>query len=281
VINWQGQEDDLLEWLQNLLATAGHKILQLIIIMGKEPPLALIDPFSSTTGIDTTRRIISDNLGPAGKFHSIVADFKGEFVAFVSGDLDLVSDSWLSALVEYGQSPEIGMVGGQIEYPGEYCDTVTPIPDYNVTSPLYYARFLTDCSALMNGRHCPQEVVGISGDLFLIRRDLLIAKDDLDPAHFPFLFAFPDFSLSLHRQGKKNISTPYCKATFKALGMTRRRQWPPAALQAEKSRFQHKWFNLLYRGDPFYNRGIISDNGQSEDEFRAWMAGPCPSGTAE
>ena len=276
VINWQREEGEIFPWLHKLIATAGQKVRQLIIIMEKQSSPDLFDPFSSATGIDTVCRVMADTLGPAEKFHSIIADIKGELVAFVSGDLDLVSNSWLSALVEYGQTPEIGMVGGQIDYPGEYCDTVSPLPDYNVTSPLYYARFFTDCSVLMNGRHCPQEVVAISGDLFLIRRDLLIAKEGLDPAHFPFLFAFPDFSLGLYQQGKKNISTPYCQATFKAEGMTRRQQWPPAALQAERSHFQHKWFTLLYCGDPFYNRGIISDNGQSEDEFRTWLAEPSP-----
>ncbi len=281
VINWERQEDDILLWLNHLLAAARCKVSQLIILMAKQPSPSLIDTFSSATGIDTTCRIMLDNPGPAGKFHSIVADIKGELVAYVSGDLDIASDSWLSALVEYGQSPEVGMVGGQIEYPGEYCDTVTPLPDFSNTSPLYYVRFLTDCSVLMNGRHCPQEVVGISGDLFLMRRDLLLTADGFNPTHSPFLLAVPDFSLSLHQQGRKNIFTPYCKATLTAEGMTRRRQWPPTALQEEKSRFQHKWFDLLYRGDPFYNRGIICDNGQSEDEFRTWLAGPWPSGKAQ
>jgi len=276
VINWQRQEDEIFEWLHNLIATAGYKIMQLIIIMEKQTSPALIHPFSSAAGIDTTCRSISENLGPAEKFHSIMADIKGELVAFVSGDLDLTSDSWLSALVEYGQSPEVGVVGGQIEYPGEYCDAVTPIPDYKVTSPLYYSRFLTDCSVLMNGRHCPQEVVGISGDLFLMCRALLIAADGFDSAQFPFLFAVPDFSFRMHQQGKKNISTPYCKATIKAEGFTRRRQWPLATLHEEKARFQSKWFDLLYRGDPFYNPTIISDGGQSEDAFRSWLTGPRP-----
>ncbi len=278
VINWERLEDDIVTWLNRLVTTAGYKIMQLIIVMKKQPSPALFDPFSSAAGIDIICRLMPDNLGPTEKFHSIVADIKGDLVAFVSGDLDLASDSWLSALVEYGQSPEVGMVVGQIEYPDEYCDAVTPIPDCNITSPLYYARFLTDCSVLMNGRHCPQEVVTISGDLFLIRRDLLNVKDGLDPAHFPFLFAFADFSLGLHQHGKKNISTPYCRATVTAEGMTRRRQWSPAALHAEKSRFQNKWYNVLYRGDPFYSRGIISDKGQSEDEFQTWLAGPPPAG---
>lgn len=276
VINWQRQEDEISAWLHNLLATAGHKIRQLIIIMEKQSSPALTDPFSSAAGIDTTCRIMADTLGPAEKFHSIMADIKGELVAFVSGDLDLTSDSWLAALVEYGQSPEVGLVGGQIEYPGEYCDTVTPLPDCNVTSPLYFSRFLTDCSVLMNGRHCPQEVVGISGDLFLIRRDLLIAKDGFDSAQFPFLFAFPDFSFRMHQLGRKNISTPYCKATIKPEGMTRRRQWPLTTLHEEMARFQRKWFDLLYRGDPFYNPTIISDSGQSEDAFKSWLTGPRP-----
>jgi hypothetical protein len=163
---------------------------------------------------------------------------------------------------------------GSYGYPAEDCDSVTPIADCNVTSPLYYARFLTDSSVLMNGRHCPQEVIGINGNIFLIRRNLLLAAGGLDSTQFPFLFAIPDLSFHLHQQGKKNISTPYCMAKINAEGMTRRRQWPPAMLQEEKTRFQNKWFDFLYRGDPYYNRGIISDSGLSEDVFRVWLTGP-------
>ncbi len=274
VVNWERSEEEILDWLTKLLAASGHKVWQVVLLMATHPSDALIEALAQATGIVATYRIFPEGQGFAAKLHSALPDIHGELVALVNGDLDITSDHWLAALVEYGQSPEVGMVGGQIEYPAEDALTVTPIADCNITSPLYYARFLTDCSVLLNIGLCPQEVLGVGSDLTLVRRELLLAADGFHARQFPFLFAFIDFSFSLHQQGKKNIYTPYCKATTNARSIIRHRQWSSTALQEEKARFQHKWFDVLHRGNPFYNPGIVSDSGRSVDEFRAWLTGP-------
>ncbi len=276
VIRWERKEGDIFAWLNTLLVDAGFKVSQMVLLMNKQIPSSSVDALANATGIAITCRVMPDSLGPAEKFQAVLADIQGELVVFVNGDLHIDGDHWLSALVEYGQDPEVGMVCGRIEYSVTDADTVTPIPDCANTSPRYYVRFLTECSVLMNGRNCSQEVIGVSDDLFLLRRDLLTAANGFDTAHFPYLFPFVDFSFRLHQHGKKNIYTPYCKATKTAEGATRDNHWPPAALQNEKAQFQDKWFDFLNEGDPFYNRGIISDKARSEDEFRSWLTGQGP-----
>lgn len=281
VVNWQQPPDESFPWLNKLIALAGYKVSQVLIFATQVPSSSLIDTFAKESTITPVYKVLPEGLGPAEKLSSIQTDLQGDLVAYIDGDLDIESTDWLAALVEYGQSPEIGVVGGLIDYPAEGCDTVTPIADCTNTSPWYYARFLTDCSVLQNGRHCPQEVLGVSGDLFLTRRKQLTAPDSFDSVHFPFLLAMPDLSFRLHHQGKKNIATPYCKATINATGLTRRRHWLTATLQAEKSHFQSRWSALLEQGNPFYNPGIVSDSGSEQDTFRAWLSGSPASEHAE
>jgi len=130
---------------------------------------------------------------------------------------------------------------------------------------------------LMNGLQCPQEVLGVGGDLFLVRRDLLIAEGGFSSSEFPLFFAFVDFSFRLHQLKKTNIYTPYCKAVMNNCSILTMKHLPLDMLREEKHLFQKKWSDLLESGNPFYNPGIISDQGLSQVAFKVWLSGATPS----
>ncbi|MDK9705717.1 MAG: glycosyltransferase [Desulforhopalus sp.] len=273
VISWERAPSLMLPWLTGLLARAGYAVHQLLILATNRECAAIATTFGEKTGIATVCRIVAGDLNLAVHWPSLLPDIQGEFVTFASGSLENFSEEWLTALLEYGQLADVGLVSGRVDYPEGYEDIASPIPDCSRTSPFYFHHFLTGSSQLMNGLHCPQEAIGVSGDLCLIRSQLLKAMTPCDSADFPFIFAFTDISYRLIEQGKIHMYTPYCKATMAQDGIARRQLWPLAALQDEKARFQDKWSTFLKNGDPFYNIGIVTDNGISEDAFRHWLAG--------
>jgi len=139
---------------------------------------------------------------------------------------------------------------------------------------LYYANYLTICSILMNGLHCPQEVRSVIGELCLIKTELLKAVDCFPHNDFPSLFTIHDLCYRLLEKGKKNIYTPYSSVDWKADAQRFNLKTEEQAMQEEKDRFQRKWHDLLYQGDPFFNTGIISDSNQSPEEHRIWLTTP-------
>ena len=277
IVNWERPEDGLLDWLENLLSSAGYNVTQVILLVAQQPSATLLNACKHLPPDETLCHFSPDHLETAAKIQAISADIQGELVACISGNLYNFSDNWLSALVEYGQLPEVGLVGGKIEYTEHESTTVTPLADCTNTAAEYYLRFFTDCSVLMNGRQCPQEVRSVAGELFLVRRQLLLTQDDFSWSTFPLLFAFADFSLHLHNQGKMNIFTPYCRAGKRTPCHPPCPNITESDLQKEKIRFQDKWRNRLLAGDPFYNDGIVYDSNLSIDEFRLWLSGHQPS----
>jgi len=277
IVNWEWPEDGLVDWLKNLLSSAGYSVTQVILLVARQPSASLLNACKIITPSETLCRFFPDPLAAAAKLQMVSADIKGELVAFISGNLYDFSDNWLSALVEYGQLPEVGMVGGKIEYAEDESTAVTPLADCTNRAAEYYLRFFNDCSVLMNGRQCPQEVLSVAGELFLVRRHLLFTQDDSQWSTFPLLFAFADFSLHLHNQGKRNIYTPHCRASHRQPCQTLCRDITESDLQKETIRFQNKWHDLLLAGNPFYNDRILSDADLSVDEFRHWLCGHQPS----
>ncbi len=265
------EEKDFVPWLTALLAAPDFTIGQLLLLVANPALGEVAVALGRSHGIDSTCHFTPDSLGPARAFDAALNRSTGDLVAFVNTPA-MVGAGWLAALVEYGQLPEIGMVGGRIDYPAGHPDLVTPIPDCRIATPGYYARFLSDCSTLMNGRHCPQEVLFVKGELCLAKTAELRAEGGLNCTDFPHLFAFHDLSCRLRGLGRKNIYTPYCRAAITAGGGLRMGA-AAAELHREHLRFRAKWLDLLLQGDPFYNTGILADGGHSVAEYQTWLTG--------
>lgn len=277
LIHWQRPIGDIDGWLARLIGTADYEIMQLVVAVDSRELVEPVRLAGLKAGIDTVCFAVSGAFSPASAYNEATASIRGDFIAIADSLLESTCDGWLAALLEYGGQDEIGMVGGRSDQPADQ-PQVTPIPDCSLASPAYYARFLTSCSVLMNGLHCPQEVRSVGGELCLIRTALLRESGGFDHNDFPLLFFIHDLCFRLHQQGKIHIYTPYCMSTRHAApGMDSDHREQPA-LQLEKIRFQNRWFNLLNQGDPFYNAGLLDDRQLSVDQFRSWLSGiPVPS----
>lgn len=277
LVHWRKPIGDIEPWLARLTGTAGYEIMQLVIAIDAalSPDLTeTVRRAGAGAGIDTVCIAIPGDIGSAAVYNRAVDSIRGEFVALADCFLEWTGDGWLAALLEYGRQEGIGVVGGKTDLPADH-PQVTPIPDCSLDSPTYYARFLTSCSVLMNGLHCPQEVRSVGSELCLLRTALLKEAGGFNSGDFPFLFFIHDFCFRLHRQQKIHIYTPYSSSTLAAspgIRHGRERQ----ALQLEKSRFQKQWLDLLDQGDPFYNPGLLVDRHLSTETLRSWLTG-CPA----
>jgi GT2 family glycosyltransferase len=245
--------------------------MQIVIAVDSPERVDAVQKAGSATGVETLAVMVSADTDLATVYNHIGEYIRGEFVVLADSSLESTGDDWLTALLEYGQHEETGLVAGKSDYPADQ-PQVTPIPDCSLTSPSYYARFLTTCSVLMNGLQCPQEVRSVGSELCLVRNSLLKNAGGFNSTDFPILFFIHDLCFRLHQQGKIHIYTPYCSSTIKTCpGIPSDREL--LSLQLEKARFQHSWFNLLDQGDPFYNQGLLEDRHLPTDESRSWLTG--------
>lgn len=269
LVGWQRPTEDFNLWLSRLIATAGYQIMQVVIAVDSPERVDAVQKAGSALGVETVGFMVSGDTYLTTVYNRSCEYIRGEFVVLADSFLEVTGDGWLAALLEYGQHEETGLVGGKTNFPADQ-PQVTPIPDCSLTSPSYYARFLTTCSVLMNGLQCPQEVRSVGSELCLVRASLLKDAGGFKGTDFPILFFIHDLCFRLHQQRKIHIYTPYCYSTIKTYpGIPSDREL--LSLQLEKARFQQSWFNLLDQGDPFYNQGLLEDRHLSTDEFRSWL----------
>lgn len=271
VVCWDQLHSDIGPWLQALAETAGYSNFQLHVSATDRTVCDAALHYGTSANIQVYSTQVGREEGLAQVYNQSLESIESDFVAFVSSDLNFSTIGWLAALVEYGQQEDVGMVGGRLDCAAPHLDSVTPVPDLTLPSPLYFARFLQDCSVLMNGLHCPQQVRSVCWELCLLRTDVLKEAGGFNSVEMPLLFAIHDLCFRLQRQGLKQIYTPYSQASWRADARRFRPQEYLEKWRDERAVFKTIWQAELRRGDQFYNTSILQESCVSETQFQAWL----------
>ena len=268
IVHWLRPAEQLTTWLDMLFGRAGYRNFQLVVFVTDQAGLAAIEAYQAGTDQPIIGRLVATDTSLADIIKAGSRESEGELLALVGSRLMELGPDWLAALVEYGLAPGVGAVGGRIEVTeGE--PAITPVPMLNDTNPHYYAGFIQDCSVLLNGRPCAQQVRSVSADLCLVPRHQLARAGGPEGEVFANLFVLHDLCYRLHHLGLKNIYTPYATGRISP----GRGQEPTAADFLEKEAFQRKWQELLAAGDPFFSVYKLRAHQIAEDQFRAWLLG--------
>jgi len=267
VVHWPlaKRKDNIIPWLSDLLERSDYSTIQIIVMAEDQALCDLLKKF------DITCHLVPKKTSTPVAYNLALEFVSDELVAFLSSDLDYCEDGWLSALVEYGQQDRTGITGGRINRSTTHIPEPTPIPDFTNTSPLYYSRYIANCSVLMNGLHCQQEVRSVSGELCLIQTKLLKKLGGFNSDDYPHLFWMHDLCYRLLEIEKTNIYTPYSIGAISDEQTMKDKADLRPLLQQEMNRFQQNWSNLLEQKDPFFNPEILTDKSLSQKQLQTWL----------
>jgi len=273
VIHWPHTrlKDNIFPWLSGLLERSDYSTIQIIAIVENQTLCDLLHEFGAQNHFYIACHLVPRDTNTPAAYNIALEFVSGELTAFVSSNLDCYEDGWLSALVEYGQQDGMGMTGGRINRKASHIPEPTPIPDFAHSSPVYYSRYITNCSVLMNGLHCQQEVRSVSGELCLMQTKILKKLGGFNSGDYPYLFWIHDLCYRLLKIGKTNIYTPHSIGSVTGEQATEDKASLIPLLQQEMSRFQQNWLTLLKQKDPFFNPGVLTDKGLSEKQLQTWL----------
>lgn len=268
VIDWRGRQPPDCD-LHVQSESAGYAITRTIVLVDRDQSANKVGKTPTLEFLESPKE-----QSTAAIFSALLADIDSHYLVWVDGDQRPEGPDWLAALIEYGRDRQVAMVRGHQTYEPQDHPTITPIADTSQTSPLYFLRFLADCSILMNGSQCPQEVMAACGGIMLFRSDWLRVRPELFAESFPEICFFLDLTMGLQRCGAKNIYTPYCRSRPATNAQKTEILTGNALAAAEELRhFQERWGKELAKNIPFYNPGIISDAKHSLEKFHHWLAG--------
>ncbi len=203
-------------------------------------------------------------------YNHAVQESECEHLLFIDRYIRPLSGEWLVTLLEYSQEPGTGAVGGWIERKGEH--RVSGVPDIDDTAWWYYRDFFTDGSCHMNSIFCAQNVLAVSMDLCMVKRDTFMSVQGFDSRRFPAQMYGIDFCLRMSDSGKKNVYTPYCKVIRQEL-YTQSLSDEPKSFEIME--FKKKWNHLLAAGNPYYNTNrLFKETDIAPVAWHQWFVEP-------
>jgi glycosyltransferase involved in cell wall biosynthesis len=273
VVYWDQSDRDPAAWLEHLIATTIYANYEVILLHEGGDVLDSLQRCLLASDQPIRPVEVAAGQGLAVLYNQALQHCDGDYVVFVGSDVAITDGAWLSALLEYCQTPDTGAVCGRLLSENSGLVELCPSPEIHRQSAWYYARYLQQASVLLNGLHCPQNIWSAAWECCVISKEALDRCGGFAASQFPDLFAIHDLSFQFLERGLQIYYTPYCQVEWRADARRFGQEKRLDLWAAEKLAFQEKWRQTLRKGDPFFNRGRLQDEQIPLEDFQDWFAG--------
>lgn len=185
---------------------------------------------------------------------------KGDLLALVNNDVEVISSDWLTEMVSNAVRPDIGCVGAKLYYPNDtiqHGGVVLGIGGIAGHSHKYYPRIADGYFSRLRVVH---NVSAVTGAVLVLRKELFDAVGGLDEEGLPVAFNDVDLCLKVMNAGYRNLWTPFAEL-YHHESVSRSAEDTPekqARFRGECEVMLQRWGPLLAR-DPYYNPNLSNE----------------------
>ena len=189
----------------------------------------------------------------AAKANFAVRRARSEHVVLLNDDMEVIGEDWLTALLEFAQDPEIGVVGGRLLHADGSIQHVGTVIGVNGGAAHPYHCFPRDFVGYNAFTHIIRNYAAVTGACMATRRSVLAQVGGFDEA---YAIDYNDIDLCLRvlEVGYRIVYTPFAELYhFEGKSAQRTTQNP-----AEVAAFRARWGRFL-DNDPYYNPNLARD----------------------
>lgn len=181
---------------------------------------------------------------------------RGEILAFVNNDVDVINSDWLDEMVMLAARPDIGCVGAKLLYEDgsiQHAGVVLGLGGYAAHAHRCFPR---DSGGYFNRLKVRQNVSAVTAACLVVRRSVYLQVGGMDEV-LSVAYNDVDFGLKLIDAGFRNVFTPFAQlyhfeSKTRGYEDTAEKQ---ARFQREKNYLAGKWGDRI-RIDPYYNPNL-------------------------
>jgi len=201
-----------------------------------------------------------------------VSQLSSQYILFLNNDTEVISEDWLSAMLEHAQRNDVGAVGGKLLYPNgtvQHAGIIIGIigdPPIAAHSHRYFA---DDHPGYFGRLSLIQNVSAVTGACLLTQKEIFESVGGFDE-NIAVAFNDVDLCLKIREKGYLIIYTPYAKL-FHHESLTRGYEDTPE----KKRRFNEeayyvrkRWGDIIDKGDPYYNENLTKDKTDFSIRYR-------------
>lgn len=191
-----------------------------------------------------------------------VSEVASDYVVFLNDDTEVISPSWLEAMMEYAQRDLIGAVGAKLLYRDNTIQHAGILIGHPQIAVHAHKGFPKDSEGYQKRLISVQNFSAVTAACMMIRRNLFLEIKGFDE-NLPLAYNDVDLCLKLLAHGKRIVWTPYAElfhdeSQTRGLEVSLEKQ---KRLSSETDYFLERWNDVLEKGDPYYNPNLSLEDG--------------------
>ena len=258
IIPTKDQVDFLKRTIDSIIDRSSYKNFELIVVdnrSNKPETHVYLAKLGSTPGIKVLKHDEPFNFARINNI--AVRETRGQLVAFLNNDLEVISKDWLEEMVSYAVQPQVGAVGARLWYPNyllQHGGVVTGIG--GIAGHNHKGRPKGD-PGYFNRAILPQAMSGVTAACMVMRRAVFDQVGGFDEENFAVAFNDVDFCLRIRKAGYRVVYNPYAEL-FHHESISRGYENTPEKFQRfvrEMTAMKTRWGKDL-DNDPYYNPNL-------------------------
>jgi len=186
---------------------------------------------------------------------------RGEFLAFLNDDIEIIDPAWLDVLLEQAQRLEVGVIGPQLLYPDRRVQHAGMFLA-GVGVARHAFRYAAEDDPGYFGLALTQrDVIAVTGACLMTRRETFETLGRFDETH-DVVNNDIDYCLRNWRRGLRTIYTPHTRLIHHEFASR-----ADIADNYNAAAFESKWRSVFAAGDPFYHPRLTKERDDFSTEW--------------
>lgn len=262
IVPTRDHADLLAQCVAGLLYRTDYPAVELIIADNESEEPATRDFLAQLTDADSRVRVL--RVPGAFNYSAInnraVREARGEIVALINNDIDVIDGSWLREMVSHACRPDVGAVGakllykdGRIQHAGVVLGVGTHAGGAGVAGHFGHGAS-RDALGYFGQYIATREVSAVTAACMVLRREVYLNAGGLDEEHLPVSFNDVDLCLRIRAQGLRILWTPFAELYhLESVSRGADRKAEQIARAAREADYMRARWGETLDTDPFYN----------------------------
>ena len=249
IIPTSGRLDTLERCLESIIGKTKWDNYEIIIVT--EDVDKVIDSF----GKQNHCRVISyeNTFSLSAMLNFGVRESNGDHLLFLHDDVEVISDDWLSRMLEHSQRNEVGVVGAKLLRPDHTVEHAGIILGIKGVAGHAYHGLNESNAYYFNHLNIIKNYSAVSSVCMMIKKSLFEEIGGFNEENLPNAFNDVDLCLRLRRKGFLNVYTPFSLLYHYNSNLSK-----CDLTEDELDYMQNEWGDILI-SDPYYNINLTLD----------------------
>lgn len=245
--------------VESILGRTMYGNFELIVVDNGSVEADTLEWFGQIEGSDRRVRVLRDArpFNYSALNNAAVAQSRGEIVALVNDDVEVIAPDWLSEMVALAQRPGVGCVGAKLYYPDgriQHAGVVIGLGGVAGHGHLLYPGEHAGYFCRLKLR---QNYSAVTAACLVIKREIFDAVGGLNESELTVAFSDIDLCLKVRAAGYNNVWTPWAELYHHESASRGHEDTPEkrARFRREVDYMKRRWKTHDF-ADPAYNPNL-------------------------